>query len=299
MTEPNETALWRTPLRREALRWGLAGLVVVTAHISLAYAVAMLAPVTERAAAVEAMTVELTPLVVSTAEPVEIDSAEEERPDVVSELEDQPPAEPEQKVEEIEPEQTAELSEEVPETEQVEEEETAEEEPEKVEEVAEEELVETVEPVPEVKQAEVVLPKPKPVKKRPPKKVERKQPKPEKPVVRKAEVEPKARPSASRQAKVGTQAPRAPSVNPSRWYAQVQAAVARRKPRGMGAAGLVRVRFVVNSSGSVVSAGIARSSGHAMLDRAALSMVQGARLPAPPPELGRSSVPFTVPVNFQ
>ncbi|UVK42422.1 energy transducer TonB [Mesorhizobium sp. AR07] len=46
------------------------------------------------------------------------------------------------------------------------------------------------------------------------------------------------------------------------------------------------VAFTVDSSGRVLSARLTRSSGDADLDRAALAVLQGATVPAPPPELG-------------
>jgi protein TonB len=58
------------------------------------------------------------------------------------------------------------------------------------------------------------------------------------------------------------------------------------------------VSFAVDASGRVTSSRIARSSGSAELDRAALAMVQRASpLPAPPPELAGSSI--TVPAVFK
>jgi len=46
------------------------------------------------------------------------------------------------------------------------------------------------------------------------------------------------------------------------------------------------VAFTVDSSGRVLSARLTRSSGDADLDRAALAVLQGATVPAPPSELG-------------
>jgi protein TonB len=65
----------------------------------------------------------------------------------------------------------------------------------------------------------------------------------------------------------------------------------------MGESGRVSIRFVVDQSGNVVSSGIASSSGSGRLDSAALGMVRGARVPAPPE--GITSHTFTIPVSFE
>jgi len=57
------------------------------------------------------------------------------------------------------------------------------------------------------------------------------------------------------------------------------------------------VTFTVDSSGRVVTARLARSSGDDDLDRAALGALQGASVPAPPPELG-ARVTRTAPFVF-
>jgi len=57
------------------------------------------------------------------------------------------------------------------------------------------------------------------------------------------------------------------------------------------------VTFTVDVSGRVTSARVARSSGDPDLDRAALAVLQGATVPAPPPELG-ARVSRTAPFVF-
>jgi protein TonB len=63
--------------------------------------------------------------------------------------------------------------------------------------------------------------------------------------------------------------------------------------RGSGG-GVVLVAFVIGPSGRAVSASVARSSGDAALDRAALAAVRG--VAAPPPPGGRYAA--TAPIRF-
>ena len=63
--------------------------------------------------------------------------------------------------------------------------------------------------------------------------------------------------------------------------------------------GEVHVRFTVSRSGSVAGVSIVRSSGSAVLDKAALDTVRrAAPFPAIPAGAGRSNWPFTVPLAF-
>jgi protein TonB len=284
----DHTELDRLPWRREVLRWSAAALVVCAAHGAAAYSVIALVPEPEPKAVVEAMNVELTPLTISNAEPVTEDAAAEELPEQLAELADLPTEVPET----VEEEQV----EDVPDPEM--------EEPEEVEpvETARAEVldeVEELEPIPETPEAVVALPQPRPEIVEETVEIEKPRPKKPKPpkVEKKPVVEAEKRPTQSRQSIAGAAAPRAPKVTPNRWYAQVQAAIARRKPRGMDASGWVSVRFVVNQSGNVVSSGIVSSSGDGRLDRAALAMVRGASVPPPP--AGITSHTFTIPVSFE
>ncbi|MCO5063747.1 MAG: TonB family protein [Rhizobiaceae bacterium] len=278
----------RMPWRRDVLKWGAAAFVVCIAHGAAAYGVIALAPEQEPQAVVEAMNIELTPLSVSTAEPVTEDAAAEVLPEQLAEIPDLP-TEVTETVEEEQPEEVTETEQEEPDDPR----------PPEVARAEVTEEVEELEPIPETPEAVVALPQPRPeiVEET----VEVEKPKPRKPRPRKVEEKPvvktEKRPTQSRQSIAGAAAPRAPSISPNRWYAQVQAAIARRKPRGMGASGKVAVRFVVNRSGDVVSSGIARSSGNGQLDSAALGMVRGARVPPPP--AGITSHTFTIPVSFE
>ncbi|MGX9147638.1 TonB family protein [Mesorhizobium sp. 128a] len=82
---------------------------------------------------------------------------------------------------------------------------------------------------------------------------------------------------------------RSRSGDADRWNASLRSWIQRRThypsaARPRRAEGTVNVSFVVNASGRVISARLARSSGDADLDRAALSVLQGATVPTPPPD---------------
>lgn len=63
--------------------------------------------------------------------------------------------------------------------------------------------------------------------------------------------------------------------------------------------GVVAVRFTLDRGGHVLAMAIARSSGHALLDQAALEVLQRADpLPAIPPELGKDRLTVTVPIEY-
>jgi len=92
------------------------------------------------------------------------------------------------------------------------------------------------------------------------------------------------------------------SGDSSKWNSKLRGWIIRhtRYPsaaRSRRAEGTPSVTFTVDSSGKVVSARLARSSGDADLDRAALGALQGASVPAPPSELG-ARVTRTAPFVF-
>lgn len=175
--------------------------------------------------------------------------------------------------------------------------------------------------VPDVVEAlapDVVIPQPKPVEapvepkvKKPVKAEARKpvdmpkpRPKREKPAPVKtamaASVD--ARPAARAAAPKSTEGALRPSASPARWNSSLAAWIRRhtRYPsaaRSRRAEGSPNVTFTVDSSGRVVTARLARSSGDDDLDRAALGALQGASVPAPPPELG-ARVTRTAPFVF-
>ncbi|ESW73414.1 energy transducer TonB [Mesorhizobium sp. C277A] len=85
------------------------------------------------------------------------------------------------------------------------------------------------------------------------------------------------------------------SVNASKWNSQLIGWINRHKrypsaARSRRAVGTANVTFVVSASGKVTSVRLTRSSGDADLDRAALGILQGATVPAPPPEKAGTAV---------
>jgi periplasmic protein TonB len=63
--------------------------------------------------------------------------------------------------------------------------------------------------------------------------------------------------------------------------------------------GVAAVRFALASNGSVISAGLARSSGESILDSAAVDMVRRASpFPPFPPGMGRARLDFAAPIRF-
>lgn len=87
----------------------------------------------------------------------------------------------------------------------------------------------------------------------------------------------------------------------NRWKSRVVAHLERRKrypasARARGEEGTVLVAFRIDGGGRVLSASLARSSGHRALDEAALAMVERASpVPAPPAGTGTT---LTAPVRF-
>ncbi|NNU82147.1 energy transducer TonB [Halovulum dunhuangense] len=88
----------------------------------------------------------------------------------------------------------------------------------------------------------------------------------------------------------------------ARWGGQVRAAIERRKryPRdATGASGTVVVRITVGRDGSLRNVALARSSGSAALDQAALRAVHTARsFPSAPSGLTEPTYTFTLPMTF-
>ena len=69
--------------------------------------------------------------------------------------------------------------------------------------------------------------------------------------------------------------------------------------RERGITGVAAVRFALAANGSVISAGLARSSGESILDSAAVDMVRRASpFPPFPPGLSRARLDFAAPVRF-
>jgi protein TonB len=84
------------------------------------------------------------------------------------------------------------------------------------------------------------------------------------------------------------------------WGAAIRARIERRKAYpgdAGGATGRVSLRLVVGSDGRLISVVVLKTSGHAVLDRAAITAVKAVgRFPKAPRGLGQTS--FTLPVSF-
>lgn len=185
-------------------------------------------------------------------------------------------------------------------------------------EIVEELIPELVElPLPEVAMAlptpkpEVVEPEPEPAPKPVVRKPAEKKPAPEKPVRKKTAQKKPAQPAVAARASANdapkqaaprpTQGAKSSGESPARWQSRVNVHLNRfkRYPAGERETGAAAVRFSIDPSGRVLSAGLARSSGNAALDRAAVEMVRRASpVPAPPPAIARASLSLTVPVRF-
>lgn len=171
-------------------------------------------------------------------------------------------------------------------------------------------------PIPEIKPVvepeEAIKPDPEAKKEEPVKKVERKKPKQK--IVKKAGETGKARESATKgevdgsadvkSASVGGQkkgnSSAAGNAAVSNYPGKVRNKINRAKRRAPGGErGSVVVSFVVGSGGQASGVRVARSSGSAALDRAAVDSVQRAAPFAKIPEAaGRASWPFNVPIVF-
>jgi protein TonB len=85
----------------------------------------------------------------------------------------------------------------------------------------------------------------------------------------------------------------------SQWGAQIMARIERARPRVRGS-GQVILALRIARDGSLAGLSIARSSGNADVDRAALSAVQRAgRFPAAPAGLIEASYGFSLPIRFR
>lgn len=90
-----------------------------------------------------------------------------------------------------------------------------------------------------------------------------------------------------------------------RYYAELAAWLERHKrypsqARKMRQEGIVRVRFVIDRSGKVLSHRIETSSGHTALDRAASELLRRASpMPAIPASMGRSRLEIVVPIAYR
>ena len=85
------------------------------------------------------------------------------------------------------------------------------------------------------------------------------------------------------------------------WGAKIRARIERRKryPSGASGSGRTVVRLTVSRTGQLLNYRIAKSSGSAAFDQAALTAVARAgKFPAAPKKLGLSQLTFNLPMNF-
>ena len=87
----------------------------------------------------------------------------------------------------------------------------------------------------------------------------------------------------------------------SQWGGAIRNSIERGKryPGGTRASGVVRLSIRVGTDGTLAGAAIVGSSGDAALDRAALTAVQRARLPAAPNGVAAGHQIFTLPMTFR
>jgi protein TonB len=290
--------------------WTGAAVLMLGAHVAVAYVVQNFSPIETDGGPPPAPVIEMAPMVVTPAVPEQaamLDAALPDQTEPVEETEKVTEAEPEKVTEQAEP--TAEQQETVP-PDETEPTETTEAEPvdqpppdEVIPDVVEAVTPEVVVPLPQPKPVEEAKEK-KPVQAKARKPVEKPKPKPKKEkaepaktvATASAETKPAARAAASKSASGVS------GVSPAKWESRLTAWINRHKrypsvAKSRRAQGNVNVTFTVDASGRVMSARVARSSGDADLDRAALAVLQGATVPAPPPELG-SRVSRTAPFVF-
>ncbi|NJO23853.1 MAG: energy transducer TonB, partial [Sphingomonadales bacterium] len=92
----------------------------------------------------------------------------------------------------------------------------------------------------------------------------------------------------------------AASAGALREYARyVTQALAKAKPKGIGAAGTVKVKLAIAPRGGLASVEIVRSSGNRRLDAMVIVAVQHAALPTPPPGLTPAQLTYEVPYHFR
>ncbi|TJV38874.1 MAG: TonB family protein [Mesorhizobium sp.] len=283
--------------------WAGAAALVLGAHVAVAYAVQSFSPIETDGGPPPALMIEMSPMVITPAEQAAmLDAAVPDQAEPVEETK----AEPEKVVERPQPTEQAETAP----PDEIEPTETSEAEP-----VDQPPLGEVVPDVVETVAPEVVvpLPQPKPLEqpkeKRPISAKAKKPVEMPKPRPRKEKAEPArtvAAASANSRPAAKAAAPKSSSgfsgISPAKWESRLTAWINRHKrypsaAKSRGAQGNTNVAFTVDGSGRVISARVVRSSGDAELDRAALAVLQGATVPAPPPELG-SRVSRTAPFVF-
>ena len=88
----------------------------------------------------------------------------------------------------------------------------------------------------------------------------------------------------------------------AQWGSAIRARIEKRKrypAAAKGAGGKVTLRLTVNRNGALAGVSVAKSSGHAALDDAAIKAVRSAgRFAAAPKGLADASYSFTLPISF-
>ena len=283
--------------RRDLGLWAGAAALVLGAHVAVAYAVQNFSIVNEAdGGPPPAQVIEMAPMMVMPAVQEQVATLDAMTSDQIEPIPATEPT-PEDQVEKAEP--VVDLPEAVPPDET---------EPTRTEMAQQVDQPPPDEVVPDIVKAvapDVVIPLPqskpveppkdrKPVEAKAKKPVDKPKPRPKK----EKAAPPKTASVASTDAKpaVKTAAPKSAestsrSGDSSKWDSRLGAWIKRhtRYPssaKARGVEGKPYVAFTVDSSGRVLSARLTRSSGDADLDHAALAVLQGATVPAPPPELG-------------
>lgn len=135
----------------------------------------------------------------------------------------------------------------------------------------------------------------KPVEKTPPKPVVKHQPKQAKPPARAHQ-----RTNLPHAARAAAPSPGFSGAAVASWKSEIVMRISSVKQypeEARPASGTAVVAFSVNRSGGIMSARLVRSSGSALLDRAAVETVRRAN-PVPPPPAGVPGGSFTIPLHF-
>src|SRR5262245_51728358 len=118
----------------------------------------------------------------------------------------------------------------------------------------------------------------------------------EKPATRQTASRSRRKPSLVETPARSLSAEASPKIANAAYATSVYGALARKKPRSVGASGSVTVSFAIGASGSLRNALVARSSGKATLDRAALAIIRQADPFSPPPGPRQS---YTITISFR
>lgn len=289
--------------------WGSAAALVLGVHVAVAYAVQDISMVNDAdGGPPPAQVIEMSPMVVTPAiqeQPATLDTVQPDQAEPAEDVEKTAEAEPEKAVEQTEPipdeavllDKTEPTQPDV--AEQVDQPPLDEVVPDIVQAIAPDVVI----PLPQPKPVEV--PKEKPFEAKARKPVEKPKPRPKKEKVMPAKTA--AVTSADAKSAAKAAAPKSveassSGVKPAKWNSSLAAWIRNhtRYPSGARSRrveGNVKVTFTIDSSGHVLSARVVGSSGDSDLDRAALAVLQGATVPAPPPELG-SRISRTAPFVF-